>query len=531
LNHLFLFRNFFFQEKPFDIVILMKERHLLSSAFELSAFSVISILLGIVSQMLIAFYYGTSRPMDAFLVSITLPTLISTYILSAVTIVVIPQYSRFKSLNQSDAFVSTLFAGLVGVCALVVLMGAFWTRPLLELIMPKLAPDVLDLAVALSPVLWIMAAIQILFGFFSSVLQANYAFTAQGLAPLAFSISVMTAMAILAPRIGIWGYVTGNVVGTAIQILFIWRPLKKIWRFNFRDLDLGYLRSFLILSWPILFGGVLIRAVPAFERAAASTLPLGTISKLSYAQRILTTVSSITLNGFITVLFPQLSELSQSLPVFRQALRAAFHMVLFFLSPMLVGLVLFSRPLMHLLLVRGAFTENDANAVAAAIALYAPYSLASGIGSVVAKGLYALQLTKLATVLDIVGMGFYMVLLFFGVRLLGKNGIPLALSIYYVTAVTVTGLVLLKKSGGLWTSLKDSEVIKLLVSLGGLIICSLGLFRFLTVVNQTIALFFSSVLGGAVYFWLAYFFKHESAHAVANFLRTKWKTGESHERQ
>lgn len=489
------------------------------SVLELSSYTFLGIVISFLSQILIAYHYGTTVLMDAYVIASTFPLLVTTYILSAVSVVVIPQYGQWKRENKSEEFTSTVFIFLLGLSALVWIIGTFITPRLLELVMPNLSEQTKSIAIQLSPLLWFSIVPQIMFGFFSAVLQSNDAFSSQGVAPLALSLCTIIAMAVFAHRFGIWAYAMGGVVGMLVQIVVVWPHLRSFWKFNPHSIEKKFIKNFLNLSWPILLGGLIIRAVPTIERVAASNLPTGTISKLNYAQRILTLASSVVLNGIIVVLFPRLSQLSHSLPDFRQQLKSAFYMVVFVLTPCLVLLCLFAAPLIKFVLVRGAFSDHDAEAVSTALLFYSPYTLAAGVGSVVAKGLYALQLVKLATVLDISGILLYAVLLFVGIKTFGGNGIPWALSVYYVVAVAITGIILWKKSAGAFKEIQPMEILKLIISNLVLFIVASQVFRFIHLHNPLISVAIASVVGLMGYVTVSYIQALAPARKIVDILR------------
>ncbi len=491
------------------------------SAIELSSYTALGILLSTLSQVLVAYYYGTSKMMDAYLVASTYPTLVMMYILSPINTVLIPQYNVLKRENETEAFTNTLFAALLVVCSIMLVFGCLFSHALLDKVMPQLADDVMILSVKLSPLFWFAAVLQTMFGFFAAILQANHAFRAQGLAPLVLSVATVTAISCLAPVFGIWAYAIGNAAGAVTQVIVIAPSLQRLWKWNLKAFEWKHLKRFLILSWPVLLGGIIVRAVPALERSAASAFPLGTISKLSYAQRVLGTISSLTLSGFVVVLFPRLSELSHDLVEFRRELMSAFYLVLFFLTPMLTFLILFADPLLNLLLVRGAFSQADAASVARAMLLYGPYYLAAAVGSVVGKGLYALQLTKLAMVMDAIGLGVYAAALFGSVKYFGKDGIPIAMSIYYVVAVLAAGLVLLRRANGGLSDIYDGSLKKFLFAIGVMIAINIVVYRSVAIINPILALVLAGVLGSGGYFWIGYWLKLEAALKVRQLVRLK----------
>ncbi len=443
--------------------------------------------------------------MDAFLVAATFPGLIGMYILSCVSVVLIPQFNKFKSEDKAEAFISTLFVALVILCVILFIVGCGIHGLLLKIFMPKLADNVRLLAIKLGPLMWLLAIFQIMFGFFASLLQANNRFSAQGVAPLIFSLSIIMCVAGLAAKFGIWAYALGNLLGTMIQTALVWHSARRVWKLDFNHLEWRFLTQFMLVSWPLVLGGLITRVVPVIERVAASNLPTGTISQLSYAQRILGTVTSLTLTGLVGMLLPRLSELSNSLAEFLHELRLTLHMVLFLVTPMLVFMIFYFQPLTRILLVHGAFTHVDAKSITRAMALYGPYALVGAVGSVLGKALFAFQLTKESVLIDACGICVYGVSLFCGIKYLGKDGIPVALSIYLIFSAVLVAAVVLKRAGGSWSDLFSDLFVKLSLSVCSMLAASLVVFKLLSSTNLILGVVLAGIVGSVVYLTTAYF--------------------------
>jgi peptidoglycan biosynthesis protein MviN/MurJ (putative lipid II flippase) len=251
----------------------------------------------------------------------------------------------------------------------------------------------------------------------------------------------------------------------------------------------------------------LVRATPVLERSAASDLPIGSISHLSYAFKIIGYLLLVTISGFSVVLFPSLSSLSGEMTRFRKLLVDAFHAVLFAFTPVLVIVLLLADLIVRVFLLRGSFTLSDSTAVSRAIVLYGPYALSAAMGSVIGRGLYALQLTKLATFLDVLGIGCYGVLLFSGEKLLGVDGIPIAMSVYYVAFTLLAGWVLLRRVHIIRSDLRLRSLAKITLATGGLMGTTIVIRAWLGGASALVTLLLAGGCGLLIYLALCYAFR------------------------
>jgi peptidoglycan biosynthesis protein MviN/MurJ (putative lipid II flippase) len=167
------------------------------ATIRLSIFSGLNILLGTAVQLLVAYHFGAGDELDAYLVAFTLPSVLQATLVFAINSVLIPLYLKTgegdEMASQSDLLNTSLTALLVLLLVLLMCRPIF-TMPILKIVMKGLPARTLELAVQLSPMPWLVMVGNVLFGLFSSVLQANRAYTLQGVAPLFASIVTLACV-------------------------------------------------------------------------------------------------------------------------------------------------------------------------------------------------------------------------------------------------------------------------------------------------------------------------------------------------
>ena len=115
-------------------------------------FNLLSRLLGLVREMVIAHQFGVSAATDAYLVAFTLPNVLFTILTGALATVVVPVFNEYAARGQRDEawrlFSSVFNLVLVTLLAATV-VGIGLAPYLVKLLAPKLAPEVLALAAEL----------------------------------------------------------------------------------------------------------------------------------------------------------------------------------------------------------------------------------------------------------------------------------------------------------------------------------------------------------------------------------------------
>src|SRR5690606_15731676 len=111
---------------------------------------------------------------------------------------------------------------------------------------------------------------------------------------------------------------------------------------------------------------------PVISRMVGSFLEGGTISVLSYADRVIQLPLGLFVIAISQAVLPMLSRLgAEETEKFALMVRDALRFTLFVILPVVVGMTMLSRPMVHALFVRGAFNDWAWEATSLALALYA----------------------------------------------------------------------------------------------------------------------------------------------------------------
>jgi putative peptidoglycan lipid II flippase len=163
------------------------------------------------------------------------------------------------------------------------------------------------------------------------------------------------------------------------------------------DLSNPDLRETLSLFLPYAAGLSLNQINPLISRMLGSFLEGGVISVLNYADRIIQLPLGLFVIAISQAVLPMLSRLDRDdRGAFAEFIRDALRFNLFIVMPAAIGLAVASRPIVHLLLVRGAFGEWAWDATSGALACYAVGLPGIACSTVLMRALYARGLPKAA---------------------------------------------------------------------------------------------------------------------------------------
>jgi putative peptidoglycan lipid II flippase len=271
-----------------------------------------------------------------------------------------------------------LFWLLVVLGALTVFVVVF-AEPVVRVVAPGFAehPDILSNTAQLVricfPYVLFVSAVALCMG----ILNAKDHFLAPALAPCALNVALISA--------ALGGYWTGGSVpywmswGVLAGGLAQWLMQQPAlhgrgftWRGGWRARDPWVWRMAKLMG-PTVFGAAVYQVNILLGTLLASFLPLGSISYLYYADRLVQFPLGVFGLAVSTAALPSLSALAVKgrSEDFSSTLRTAMGLTLFVSLPAAAGLLALAEPIIDLLFGRGAFTDAAVVRTAAALVAYA----------------------------------------------------------------------------------------------------------------------------------------------------------------
>lgn len=431
---------------------MQTSRSSLRSVFWLSVASVGQLLLQFCFQMLLARQFGAAADMDAYASAMALPAVIGATLAVSLGQSFVPIFIDLRVHSGEDAawrlassWGGLLIVGLGALSALCVLAA----QPLMAWLQPGFDLPQQELTARLFRVVaWLILA-NCLVTFLSVIYQSQQRFAPPAFAgllgivvSLVWTIVWMPAWGIVAAATGV---VTGSVVSIAILAALIWK--NWTWRIEIDET----LRRSVRLWTPLLIGATYYNLGPLVDRFLASDLPTGNISHLAYSSRLIQAVLALSAYSLSTVMFPVLAEHKSSgetQGLFAAEVSRSIRFLLFLLTPLAVGLICFSQPLVRDLFERGRFLPQDTLAVGQLVAWYAGMLLGASLVEITARAYFALHDARTPVLIGIAAftMGIFLKVML--CRTHGLAGIAVATSIYYLLNAVVLLALLYRRLNG-----------------------------------------------------------------------------------
>ena len=387
---------------------------LLRSASVVSVFTLASRVTGLVRELLIASTFGASALTDAFNVAFRIPNLFRRlFAEGAFSQAFVPVLATSRAQHGDDATrevidsVATVLAWSVLVLSILGVMASPWLVWAMASGLQQ-NPKGFDLAVNMTRWMFPYIAFMSLVAFSAGILNTWKRFAVPAATPVLLNVCVIAAAWWLAPLLaqqGIEaiyalpvGVMLGGFLQLAVQIPALHRlgllprlgmgpsALKKAW-------TNPATRNILSLMAPALLGVGVAQISLLINTQIASHLASGSVSWLTYADRLMEFPTAMLGVALGAVLMPQLAAAKATGDTERYAamLDWGLRLVLLLSLPCAVALLVFAQPLVSVLYHYGAFTDRDVQQTTLALTGYGVGLLGLVAIKVLAPGYYASQ--------------------------------------------------------------------------------------------------------------------------------------------
>jgi putative peptidoglycan lipid II flippase len=358
-------------------------KRLLKATVVVSGLTLLSRLLGLVRDMLIARLFGVDLATDAFFVAFKIPNfcrrLFTEGAFAHAFIPVLAECQARNNPTETQQFLGKA-AGAWALLLLVLTLIGVIAAPLLILV---LAPGfnwqgsqhelaVLMLQITL-PYLFFIALV----AFAGGILNAYHQFAVPALTPAVLNIVMIAAAIWLAPLLDepvtalAWGVLIAGFVQLLIQIPALMR-LGWLPRLRLDFHDAGVKRLFKRIV-PAIFSVSVTQINLLLDTLIASFLTVGSVSWLYYSDRLVEFPQGMLGLALGTVILPHLAKhhVTDDPAGFSNALDWGLRLVLLTGIPATLGLVLLAEPMLSTLFQYNEFTMTDVQLAAQSLKAYA----------------------------------------------------------------------------------------------------------------------------------------------------------------
>ncbi|RXS43949.1 murein biosynthesis integral membrane protein MurJ [Idiomarina sp. 29L] len=396
---------------------------LLRSGFIVSFMTLISRVLGLVRDVVIANLMGAGAAADVFFFANKIPNflrrLFAEGAFAQAFVPVLTEYKQGKELPEQQLLIARVSGTLGTIITVVTLFGVI-ASPIVTALFgmgwfldwwhdgPQghkfvLASDLLRITF---PYLWFITFTAMA----GAILNTLGKFAVAAFTPVFLNIAIISAAIWLAPNMeqpeyGLaWGVFFGGLIQLLFQIPFLKKAgllVKPKW--GWKDPGVTKIRKLML---PAIFGVSVSQINLLLDTLIASFLMTGSISWLYYSDRLLEFPLGLFGIAIATVILPALSSrhVDKSTQNFSATLDWGVRMVLLLGVPAMAGLFVLAEPMLMVLFMHGAFSPEDARMASYSLMAYATGLVSFMLVKVLATGFYSRQDTKRPVKFGIIAM-------------------------------------------------------------------------------------------------------------------------------
>ncbi len=400
----------------------VKRRGLLQSSAVVGSATMLSRVLGLIRDMVLANLVGASSNADAFFIAFKIPNFLRRlFAEGAFAQAFVPVLSDTRErggLVAVKALVDRIAGALGGTLLLLtafIMLASPWVATLFA---PGFMrdPQKLQLTAELIKLTFPYLFFISMTGFAGAILNTYGRFSVPAFTPVLLNLSLIGAAIFAAPNFEepVFALAWGVLVAGVLQMMFQLPSLYRLELLPRPTWDLGHpgVHRVMTLMVPALFGVSVSQINLLLDTVLASLLPGGSVSWLYYSDRLTELPLGVFGIAIATVILPALSthRVRAETEAFGETLDWAIRLVLLIAVPAMAALFLLAGPILTALFQYGEFSPGDVTK-----ATYSLRAYTFGLGAfmlikVLAPGFYARQNMKTPVKIGIIAMVANMVL-------------------------------------------------------------------------------------------------------------------------
>ncbi len=412
--------------------------------------------IGFLTQIIIAHFFGVSKELDAFIAAAVIPEFIfgmTSTVLFVSFVVIFAECVKENGEEEAKKYVRKLFtfSFIILVCIIILLIAL--APVLAKIIAPGFSEEQIALTARLIKIISIAVFFFGLSNLTSGILYHEHKFFATKALRIILGLGIILGIVVFHKEFGVLSLAIGTIIGIIVAFLIGYAAVRKQkYTFSFLfDRKDKFLTQILVLSWPLMITGVLYYVNKILINIIASGLEQGAISIVNYAFLVSNVPVILFSESIAAAIFPHMTKLltyGEAAQV-KKLVTKSIQILLVLLNPVMAIFMMLNHELIQMVFQRGAFTTHSTDAVSAALFFFSIGLVPAGIYTLILQLFYAKKEMKtqmyLFTFFLILNISLILIL----VQFMSYNGIALGTSISYWCVSIIACLYIGNKINGL----------------------------------------------------------------------------------
>jgi putative peptidoglycan lipid II flippase len=453
---------------------MSEKKEVAKAAMTVSAFTILSRLLGLVRDGVIAGFFGAGFCSDAFFTAFRIPNLFRRlFAEGALSMAFIPAFTGYLvKQGREEAFqlARSAMGSLLLLMVPVTLIGMLFAKEIAGVLGYGFElPAEIGLTGHLTRIMFPYILFIALAALSMGILNAMGHFTAPALSPAILNLVMIGSLAgvsffSISDEARIQGLAVGVLTGGAMQFCIQLPFLMKEGLHLFQKVRFFHpeLKKIGRRMMPAVFGASAYQINVFMGVVFASTLDEGSITCLYYADRLVELPLGIFAISVATAILPSLSRqaASNDQEGVVETLSLAIRQIVFITSPSALGLILLRKPIVASLFERGSFNEAATEMTAEALLYFASGLLAFSMVRILIAAFNAFSdtTTPLKTACCAVALNFVLSLIL--MKPMGHGGLALSTTLAALFEMLLLFFLLRERVHGAFWEKVASSVLK-----------------------------------------------------------------------
>ncbi len=529
------------------------EKKLLFAALVLGFFNLLSLILGLIRDRLLASNIGPGEVLDTYYAAFKIPDTIHLIMMSVIsTITIVPIFSKLireDNFKKVGEMFSTLILFVSGILIFFA-FGMYFVIPhVLDWYVPGFSIGQKEDLIWITRVLMLQPVFLATSYIIGSMLQVKEKFFYFSLAPVLYNLGGIIGVSLLYPLYGLTGLGMGIVIGAilhlGVNLYGIRRIPEKVWAgFNF---SFAHVRDIAIVAGPrSLALGVQQLRLLTFA-TAGSLLPAGAISVYNLSYNLYWIPVSIIVMSYLVTIYPRLASIDNR-PDLSGFVSTAVNYFVFILMPIICFGFVLRAYIVRIAYGTGVFDWQSTRLITATFAVFLFVLIFDAIRKLFSRVLFARGVVWAQFSIEIVLLIVQTLIFIFAFKYIINISGPflselLSISIYSIPIIALAlifFILAIVELGVLYVFVRRHVDIKLSVSpfhavfasLGGGLVIYLGLNIFedwskigVTTVGLLIQSGLAFIMGGVTWYILLKIFKNKEIAILEDAVKRKiWRT-------
>lgn len=423
------------------------------TALIITIVSLICKLFGFGREIILAYFFGTSFVVDAYLMASNIPTILFGW-LTSLSVCFTPIYMDIKEkygVDRSKQFTNNIISLVFTVAVICGVLTLIFNRQIVSITASGFKGEVFELTsyylnISIWTILFI-APTRILIAY----LDCNNGFINSSISNLVVSITQFLTI-IIAGVINnlllIYGVLISNILHFIVVYAFSY---KNDFRLKPKLTFTPEIKQTITIVIPIFMSSMISQIGAFIDKSFASGLREGSIAALNYGSIMYLFIFSMFTIAITTMIYPILSQAAAegNISKLKDIFSNGINIIIILFVPITIGVIILAKPAISFAFERGEFGTSSLMMTTSAFIMYSIALLASALRGVIIKVFYSIKETKPLLFISFFSLALDLMFNFILIKPMGHAGLALGTSLSEILSIPVFLIVLRGKLGAL----------------------------------------------------------------------------------